>query len=133
MVRADSGLPDDVALYNNELKLAREKGQSKWFAASWLYAECYLYATTQPTHIDPFPRANHLALRSYRHLRILFASTKHWTQFDPFATQKLDAFRSSAAGIYALAKSLQQRVDNGAVTDEKELEAEWVSMLEIDL
>ncbi len=41
---ADSGLPDDIALYNDELNLAREKGQSKWFAASWLYAECYLYA-----------------------------------------------------------------------------------------
>lgn len=70
---------------------------------------------------------------SYRHLRTLFAATEHWNSFDPFATQKLDAFRSSASGIYALAKSLQGRVDKGAVTDQAELEAEWVSMLEVDL
>lgn len=69
----------------------------------------------------------------YRHLRILFAATKHWNSFDPFATQKLDAFRSSASGIYALAKSLQGRVDKGKVTDQTELEAEWISMLEVDL
>lgn len=42
MAFADSGLPDDVALYNDELERARATGHDKWFTASWLYAECYL-------------------------------------------------------------------------------------------
>jgi hypothetical protein len=52
---ADSGLPDDIALYNDELAAARKAGHSKWFTASWLYAECYLYATTCTLLIPPFP------------------------------------------------------------------------------
>ncbi|KAK4330351.1 putative Damage-control phosphatase [Rhodotorula toruloides] len=106
-----TGLPDDTAAYNDELAQLAEKGQNKWFTSPWLFAECYLY----------------------RRLRGLFAVTKHWNLFDPFASQKLSTWRSSAVGAAALAKSLQKLVQEGPVDDEKKLELDLLGMLEVDL
>ncbi|KAL7341247.1 DUF89 domain-containing protein [Rhodotorula toruloides] len=106
-----TGLPDDTAAYNDELAQLAEKGENKWFSAPWLFAECYLY----------------------RRLRGLFAVTKHWNLFDPFASQKLSTWRSSAVGAAALAKSLQKLVQEGPVNDEKKLKLDLLGMLEVDL
>ncbi|KAL9939028.1 hypothetical protein V8E36_001841 [Tilletia maclaganii] len=65
-----------------------------WFNASWLFAECHLYAS----------------------LRALFASSKHWTNFDPFALQKLQTLKSSGKAIRALANTVNQII-NKSVQD----------------
>ncbi|GJN93724.1 hypothetical protein Rhopal_006781-T1 [Rhodotorula paludigena] len=106
-----TGLPDDSAVYNDELQQLADKGHNKWFTAPWLFAECYLY----------------------RRLRGLFAVTQHWNLFDPFASQKLSTWRSSATGAAALAVSLQKLVDGGRVSDEQQLKLDLLSMLEVDL
>ncbi|KAK0549827.1 Hairy/enhancer-of-split with YRPW motif protein 2 [Tilletia horrida] len=61
-----------------------EHEQPTWFNASWLFAECHLYAT----------------------LRALFAHSKHWQNFDPFALQKLQTLKSSGQAIRTLAKTV---------------------------
>lgn len=58
----------------------------------------------------------------YRRLRLLFAASQHWATFDPFQTQKLSAFRSSATGIMTLAESIQVLVKRGK-PEEEELHA----------
>ncbi|BGP43169.1 Hairy/enhancer-of-split with YRPW motif protein 2 [Rhodotorula kratochvilovae] len=109
-----TGLPDDTKEYNDELEFLASKGENKWFTAPWLYAECYLY----------------------RRLRGLFAVTKHWALFDPFASQKLSTWRSSAAGAAALAHSLEKLVAAGPVDPAAEadkLKLDLLGMLEVDL
>lgn len=61
------------------------------------------------------------------------AVTKYWNLFDPFGSQKLSTWRSSAAGAAALAKSLQKLVQEGPVDDEKKLKLDLLGMLEVDL
>ncbi|GAA5876907.1 hypothetical protein JCM1840_002700 [Sporobolomyces johnsonii] len=106
-----TGYPDDTSHYNDELAAASPDGKTRWFNASWLYAECYLY----------------------RRLRGLFATTQHWNQFDPFASQKLETWRSSAAGAAALAKSLQKLVEQGKREDEAHLRRDYIELMEICL
>ncbi|SGY19843.1 BQ5605_C017g08345 [Microbotryum silenes-dioicae] len=114
-IDASAGLPNDAKVYNNVLATARAEGKPiKWFNASWLYAECYMQ------------------VQSYRRLRAMFSSTEHWRSFDCFASQKLGAFRSSATGIYALARSVQDLVKKGQPS-EQELHADFIKMLEICL
>lgn len=59
-----------------------------WFSAPWLFAECYLY----------------------RLLRSFFARSQHWKQYDPFSTQKVGAFRSSASAISQLSDAVEQLI-----------------------
>ncbi|GAA5875787.1 hypothetical protein JCM3774_006457 [Rhodotorula dairenensis] len=106
-----TGLPDDTQIYKDELAQLAKKGEDKWFSAPWLFAECYLY----------------------RRLRGMFAVTQHWAQFDIFATQKLNAWRSSAAGAAALAKSLKKLVADGPQTEQDKLKLDLIGMLEVDL
>lgn len=107
-----TGLPDDTSEYNAAIEEANASGTPlKWFNASWLYAECYMY----------------------RRIRGIFASTEHWKLFDCFASQKLEAFRSSSKGIMTLAQSVQQLVAQGPPTDEEILHADWIKMLEVCL
>ncbi|KAL8291312.1 hypothetical protein RQP46_002290 [Phenoliferia psychrophenolica] len=96
------GLPADLSFYNSHLLSASLTSTNTWFTASWLFAECYMY----------------------RRLRALFASKPHWTLFDPFQTQKMAAFRSSARGIMDLAKTMETLVKRGK-PEEAELRAEW--------
>lgn len=63
----------------------------------------------------------------------MFAVTTHWNQFDVFATQKLNAWRSSAAGAAALAKSLEKLVADGPQTEQDKLKLDLIGMLEVDL
>ena len=74
-----------VAAYNDELA----RLDASWFSAPWLFAECYLY----------------------RRLRILFAKSTHFRDYDPFRKTKLETFRSSQAGVFALAKLLDRTLD----------------------
>ncbi|KAK9483710.1 hypothetical protein V1527DRAFT_453882 [Lipomyces starkeyi] len=73
----DDGL-FDVALYNSELEL---QGPMTWGNAPWLYSECYLYR------------------KMYGYLQ----TTIHWKDYDFFARQKLDAFKSSEVAVAELA------------------------------
>jgi uncharacterized protein with ATP-grasp and redox domains len=58
----------------------------KWFDATWLYSECYLY----------------------RRLHSFFSATQHWREYDPFRRQKNSAFRSSLAAVLELAARYRQ-------------------------
>ncbi|KAK0544853.1 Hairy/enhancer-of-split with YRPW motif protein 2 [Tilletia horrida] len=69
-----------------------------WFHASWLFAECHLYAT----------------------LRALFAHSTHWTEFDPFALQKIQTLKSSGDAIRALAKSVSSVIESSDVANSPE-------------
>lgn len=71
----DDGNAPPVSIYNRELARLRPLNQSSWATGPWLFNECYLY----------------------RLLRSFFASTSHWTFFDPFRAQKIATFASSAA------------------------------------
>ncbi|KAK9360645.1 hypothetical protein V1504DRAFT_454148 [Lipomyces starkeyi] len=73
----DDGL-FDVALYNSELE---RQGPMTWGNAPWLYSECYLYR------------------KMYGYLQ----TTIHWKDYDFFARQKLDAFKSSEVAVAELA------------------------------
>ncbi|GAA5931130.1 damage-control phosphatase ARMT1 family protein [Sporobolomyces koalae] len=101
----DTGYPHDQQVYNEELE--RNQGQT-WFTASWLFAECYLY----------------------RKLRGMFATTQHWNEFDPFASQKLSTWRSSKSSVVELSKTLNELVQRGRVTDLEELHRDWKIMME---
>lgn len=72
-------------------------------------------------------------LGRYRRVRGLFAGTEHWASFDCFASQKLEAFRSSSKGIHTLAKAVQELVKKGKTDDEVVLHADWQAMLEVCL
>ncbi|GAA6059403.1 hypothetical protein JCM10212_003635 [Sporobolomyces blumeae] len=102
-----TGYPDDSQHYNDEL--SRSQGKT-WFSVSWLLAECYLY----------------------RKLRGLFATTRHWTQFDPFASQKLSTWRSSGTSVAQLAETMRQLVEKGQVDaeNEAELHRDFIVMFE---
>jgi hypothetical protein len=43
-----------------------------------------------------------------RLLRAMFASTTHWTRYDPFFRQKDEAFKSSKAGVLELAERFRE-------------------------
>jgi hypothetical protein len=101
----DTGFPHDQDLFNQELD--RQKGKT-WFTSSWLFAECYLYRV----------------LRSY------FQITIHWNRFDPFGSQKLQTWKSSASSVVQLSTSLNKLVAKGRVEDLQELHKDWKFMME---
>ncbi|CEH14179.1 Uncharacterized conserved protein [Ceraceosorus bombacis] len=68
-------------------EVVKQKGWT-WFNAPWLFAECYLY----------------------RLIRSFFATSQHWKYYDPFAAQKISAFRSSGKAINELAKTVEELV-----------------------
>jgi len=73
----DDGYPD-VALYNTELE---KLGTPTWFNVPWLYCECYLY----------------------RRISTYFRLSVHWKNYDVFARQKINTFRSSRPAVLELA------------------------------
>lgn len=89
-LQQDSG--PSVELYN---KLLEQLGSPTWFNVPWLFAECYLY----------------------RLLRSFFDVSKHWQNYDPFANQKLSAFRSSGTAIEQLAKTVEDLVNQAKKGD----------------
>ncbi|WFD34558.1 hypothetical protein MCUN1_001399 [Malassezia cuniculi] len=56
-----------------------------WFKSDWLFAECYLY----------------------RRLFHIFATSEHWSDFDPFAEGKIAALNASGAAIGACAELIE--------------------------
>lgn len=87
-LQQDSG--PSVELYN---KIIAQLGSPTWFNVPWLFAECYLY----------------------RLLRSFFDTSAHWVNYDPFANQKLSAFRSSGTAIEQLAKTVEDLVNQALV------------------
>ena len=87
--------------------------KGNWFTVSWLYGECYMY----------------------RRLRTLFALSTHWKSFDPFAFQKINAFRSSESSILLLAESFDVLLSSrsGEGVEMARLEREFREMMEICL
>ncbi|KAG8999813.1 hypothetical protein FRB94_005901 [Tulasnella sp. JGI-2019a] len=76
----------NIELYNQQLQAFETTSQNTWFSCPWLYAECYLY----------------------RLMRSWFATTQHWSQFDPFFAQKEETFKSSGAAVYQLALTMSE-------------------------
>ncbi|KAF3760376.1 DUF89-domain-containing protein [Cryphonectria parasitica EP155] len=103
----DDGLPD-VAIYNKELE---QRGNPSWLNVSWLYSECYLF----------------------RRLSTSFSLSKHWKNYDVFARQKIDTFRSSRPAVLELAaryRTLLTQLDEGAGKPQDE-EAERILFMEM--
>lgn len=82
----------------------------------------------------------------YRRLRCLFSAAPKWASFDPFATQKLSTFRSSATGIMQLASSIEamrltaarlrltaEQAKKRGDTAEENLEIEWERIVSVCL
>lgn len=74
----------------------------------------------------------------YRRLRGLFAATQHWSSFDPFLSQKISTWRSSASGAAALAETLEKLVSAGAhdpstAAGRDKMRLDLLGMLEVDL
>ncbi|KAI0427237.1 DUF89-domain-containing protein [Xylaria sp. FL1042] len=95
----DDGHPD-VALYNHELE---KLGTPTWFAVPWLYCECYLY----------------------RRINTSFSLSTHWKEYDVFAGQKINTFRSSRPAVLELAARYeelvtQMKADKGKAGDESD-------------
>ncbi|KAI1125810.1 hypothetical protein F5Y10DRAFT_223206 [Nemania abortiva] len=82
----DDGFPD-VALYNAELE--KLGPGATWFAVPWLYCECYLY----------------------RRMSTSFKLSTHWKDYDVFARQKMDTFRSSRPAVLELAARYRELVE----------------------
>ncbi|KAJ7041226.1 DUF89 domain-containing protein [Mycena alexandri] len=82
-------IPSDgepAEIYNSELQRLAENAKNTWFAAPWLFAECYLY----------------------RLLRSFFVKTTQWPTFDPFASQKAETFKQSGKAIHQIATTMQE-------------------------
>ncbi|KAI0534507.1 hypothetical protein GGR58DRAFT_53283 [Xylaria digitata] len=107
----DDGFPD-VALYNDELN---KLGTPTWFAAPWLYCECYLY----------------------RRISTSFSLSTHWKNYDVFARQKINTFRSSRPAVLELAaryKDLVTRMEaDKGKADEEARKLLFTEMCEICL
>lgn len=84
LLKLEQDFGPSVDLYNSII----EQDKPTWFTAAWLFAECYLYRL----------------VRSY------FDLSEHWKYYDPFANQKLSAFRSSGSAIEQLAQTLEELV-----------------------
>ncbi|KAK7206546.1 hypothetical protein BZA70DRAFT_265979 [Myxozyma melibiosi] len=72
---------EDIALYNAELKRQTGAVPMTYANGPWLYTECYLY----------------------RKIYSCFKTSKGWEEYDFFARQKLDAFKSSESAVVELA------------------------------
>ncbi|KAI5917066.1 hypothetical protein F4810DRAFT_698185 [Camillea tinctor] len=94
----DDGSPD-IALYNQELELL---GTPTWFNVPWLYSECYLY----------------------RRINTSFSLSTHWKDYDVFARQKINTFRSSRPAVLELAARYKEIVQQLGADQGKQIDAE---------
>ncbi|KAF3356702.1 hypothetical protein VdG1_03639 [Verticillium dahliae VDG1] len=96
----DDGEPD-VKLYNDELA---SLGEPTWLDTPWLFCECYLF----------------------RRISTYFKLSTHWKNYDVFARQKINTFRSSRPAVLELAarfKELVQQLEaNGSATQDEAAE-----------
>lgn len=97
----DDGFSDEIKAYNKEIE---DLGTPNWFDVPWLFSECYMY----------------------RRLSTFFILTKHWKNYDLFARQKMDTFRSSRPAVLELASKykefIQQLSANKEVTHNAQAE-----------
>uniref|UniRef100_A0A8H7KFW5 Sugar phosphate phosphatase n=1 Tax=Bionectria ochroleuca TaxID=29856 RepID=A0A8H7KFW5_BIOOC len=95
--------PDEIAAYNKEIQ---DRGNPSWLDVTWLFAECYMY----------------------RRISTFFNLTKHWKEYDLFAIQKLDTFRTSRNAVLELASRYKELVSDLKADKEKthNLEAEKI-------
>lgn len=77
---------DDIALYNNEL---RQQGNLVWHDAPWLFGECY----------------------AYRRMSTIFSLSGTWKDYDVFAKQKLNTFKSSRPAVLELAERYKSIIE----------------------
>lgn len=108
----DDGFPD-VELYNKELE---QLGNPGWLKVNWLYCECYLF----------------------RRMSTSFSLSKHWKNYDVFARQKINTFRSSRPAVIELAaryKTLLAQIEkgHGKPADDEAEEILFTEMCEICL
>ncbi|OIW29439.1 DUF89-domain-containing protein [Coniochaeta ligniaria NRRL 30616] len=109
---ADDGYPD-VVIYNSELE---KLGKKTWLDTPWLYTECYLF----------------------RRINTYFSQSTHWKNYDVFARQKTNTFRSSRPAVLELAaryKDLitKMRENKGKPIDEEAEKELFMEMCEICL
>ncbi|KAJ9138304.1 DUF89-domain-containing protein [Coniochaeta hoffmannii] len=108
----DDGYPD-VAIYNSELE---KLGKPTWLNTPWLYTECYLF----------------------RRINTYFSQSTHWKNYDVFARQKINTFRSSRPAVLELAaryKDLitKMRENKGKPIDDEAERELFLEMCEICL
>ncbi|ORY71391.1 uncharacterized protein BCR38DRAFT_453940 [Pseudomassariella vexata] len=89
----DDGQPD-ITLYNQELE---KLGTPTWFNLPWLFSECYLY----------------------RRMQTSFSLSTCWKNYDVFARQKINTFRSSRPAVIELASRYQDLVTQMATDKSK--------------
>ncbi|PHH63174.1 hypothetical protein CDD81_6225 [Ophiocordyceps australis] len=82
----DDGFSDEVAAYNKEIE---ERGTPSWLDLPWLFGECYMY----------------------RRMSTFFSLSKHWKDYDLFARQKIDTFRTSRAAVLELATRYRELME----------------------
>ncbi|KAB5550889.1 putative UPF0364 protein [Coniochaeta sp. 2T2.1] len=108
----DDGHPD-VAIYNSELE---KLGKPTWLNTPWLYTECYLF----------------------RRINSYFSLSTHWKNYDVFARQKINTFRSSRPAVLELAARYRDlitkmRENKGKSVDEAAEKELFMEMSEICL
>ncbi|KAK3995589.1 hypothetical protein QBC44DRAFT_319865 [Cladorrhinum sp. PSN332] len=107
----DDGYPD-VATYNSEL--AQLGPNPTWLSTPWLFTECYLF----------------------RRISTFFALSAHWKNYDVFARQKINTFRSSRPAVLELATHYKDLLSQMAAAKADKsapanLEAEEILFLEM--
>ncbi|PHH90636.1 hypothetical protein CDD83_3041 [Cordyceps sp. RAO-2017] len=95
----DDGFPDEIAAYNKEVE---GLGNPSWLDVPWLFSECYMY----------------------RRISTFFQLTKHWKNYDIFARQKIDTFRTSRSAVLELASRYRELMEQlaagkGAARDDE--------------
>ncbi|TFK69791.1 DUF89-domain-containing protein [Pluteus cervinus] len=102
-----------IDTYNDNIAKLAAENKNTWFTAPWLFAECYLYRL----------------IRSY------FALASHWNDHDPFAVQKIQTFKHSAASIYKIASimhELSTRAESSMMTT-AQLKVVFYQMIQMSL
>ncbi|GJN86308.1 hypothetical protein PLIIFM63780_009887 [Purpureocillium lilacinum] len=85
-IEVDDGYPEEIAAYNKEIQ---DLGNPSWLDVPWLFSECYMY----------------------RRISTFFTLTKHWKNYDIFARQKIDTFRTSRNAVLELASRYKELIE----------------------
>ncbi|PHH66978.1 hypothetical protein CDD82_1502 [Ophiocordyceps australis] len=88
----DDGFSHEVAAYNKEIE---QRATPTWFDLGWLFGECYMY----------------------RRISTFFSLSKHWKDYDLFARQKIDTFRTSRAAVLELAARYRELMHQPKIHD----------------
>jgi len=78
--------PEEVEAYNKEIE---QRGNPSWLDVPWLFSECYMY----------------------RRISTFFSLSTHWKDYDIFARQKMDTFRTSRKAVLELATRYRELVN----------------------